>query len=79
MVYKIRHMNDETLIKEETVTIAGIWLIASFLQFVLFLITQFKDCARPNPISEVIQNTYLGTYLCIIFRDLLVLGTMMYF
>ena len=72
-------MNDETLIKKETVIIAGTWLVASFIQFVLFFVTQFKDCVQDNPISEVIQNTYVATYMCIISRDLCVLGTMMYF
>ena len=72
-------MNDETLIKKETVIIAGIWLVASFIQFVLFFVTQYKDCVQDNLISDVIQNTYVATYMCIISRDLCVLGTMMYF
>ena len=79
MVCQIRHMNDETLIKRETVIIAGTWLVASFIQFVLFFVTQLKDCIQHNPISEVIQNTYVATYMCIILRDLCVLCTMMYF
>ena len=41
--------------------------------------TQFKDCFRDAPVSEVISSTYVITYLIIILRDLSVLGTMMFF
>ena len=79
MVFLIRHMSDETLIKQETVIIVGIWLFASFLQFSTFFVTQFKDCYRDNKISEVIADTYVITYNIIILRDFSVLCTMMYF
>ena len=39
MVFKIRKMDDETLIKRETVTIVAIWLFASFSQFTAFFVT----------------------------------------
>ena len=79
MVYKIRKMDDETLIKKETVTIVAIWLFASFSQFTAFFVTQYNDCYRGNPISRIISNTYVITYLIIILRDISVLAIMIYF
>ena len=79
MVFLIRHMSDETLIKRETALIVGIWLASSFLQFLTFFGTQFRNCYRDTPVPEVIAHTYVITYLIIILRDLCVLGIMMFF
>ena len=39
MIFKIRHIEDETLIKWESVCLISTWTIFSFLQYVLFLIS----------------------------------------
>jgi hypothetical protein len=38
MIYRIRHINDETLIKRECAFIVGVWIFFSFFNLVCFYI-----------------------------------------
>ena len=44
MIYKIRHIEDETLIKWESVILVSNWTLFSFMQYLLFLMTQKDSC-----------------------------------
>lgn len=79
MMYAIRHVTDETLIKKECSILVLIWVIFSIVQYSMFFWGQISDCYRDNPITNVIQSTYSVTYWSIILRDLTALTTTMYY
>ncbi len=76
MVYKIRHINDDTKIKSECAVIVGWWLIISFLQFCLFVSVKFKICERSQ--EEYTQIIKIGYYSCIM-RDIVTMLITMYY
>lgn len=44
MIYKIRHINDDTLIKKECAYVIGLWIIIGTIDFLLYLIYQYAVC-----------------------------------
>jgi len=44
MLYRIRHIQDDTLIKQECSAILGIWIICQFFQYIEFSLNQTDSC-----------------------------------
>lgn len=73
MIYRIRHIQDETLIKNECAWVVGIWISLSVCQYILFLVYTSAECDLLNdqtrPDNNYYQFSYQMTYWVIIARD----------
>jgi hypothetical protein len=81
MIYKIRHINDETLIKWESVCLISTWTIFSFLQYILFLISQRDSCTLENTSAgmNLFATAYTAAYWLILVRDFITMLITIYF
>lgn len=44
MIYKIRHIVDDTLVKNECAYVVTVWIFMSICQYILFLQQQADQC-----------------------------------
>lgn len=75
-IYRIRHINDETLIKQECVVIFGVWLSFSFVQNLLYLASFYASIYTINWLKHY---SFTITYWIIIVRDLTTHLTTLYY
>ena len=71
MVYKIRHIEDDTKIKAECATIVGVWLFLSIFQYAIFVTDNIQGCNTNVDNGWNDSTIYQLTYWSIILRDYL--------
>ena len=71
MVYKIRHIDDDTKIKAECASIVGIWLFLSIWQYTIFVADNIEGCNNKSGNGWNDSTIYQLTYWSIIVRDYL--------
>lgn len=71
MVYKIRHIDDDTKIKAECASIVGIWLFLSIWQYTIFVADNIESCNKKSGNGWNDSTIYQLTYWSIIVRDYL--------
>jgi len=81
MIYRIRHIHDDTLIRMECVWIVFIWISLSCLQYLLFLLYGNINC---NVLTKVVNTHYYrflfySTFWIILTRDILITFTTVFF
>ena len=80
MVFRIRHVVDETLIKRECAWIVFLWIICSFWVFCVAINDVLGYC-NWGILSEMdaIRVTYFLSYWTLIIRNIAILGIILYF
>jgi hypothetical protein len=78
MIYRIRHIQDDTLVKRECVVSVAFAMVCNFTQNLLFLFGQEDEC------SFVLNDSLYGnaiqiSYWVIIFRDIMLAIIMIYY
>lgn len=82
MIYRIRHINDETLIKRECAYILAAWILFSGVSLTCFYIQQSIECkdAAPNSTFPATFNYVTqGTYWTTILRDVVTVAIIVWF
>lgn len=67
LAYEIRHIDDDTKIKVESVTIVGWWLLLGLCNQVLWILVAQSRCGTNHDFDAV--TTVNLSYTCIILRN----------
>ena len=82
MIWRIRHINDDTLVKQECAMIVFSWLSVSTLSGLCFVVNQLYQCKHLQPPATYSGFFYASTaavYWFILLRDLLTLSWICWF
>lgn len=80
MVWRIRKIDDDTMIKSECTSIVILWCLFAVIQYGFFIATQLDSCDSSWLTDHNMQQfIYQGTYWLIIARDSLTLFITMAF
>ena len=79
MVFRIRHVADETLIKKECAMIVVVWIVCSIWVFGTFISETLADCVGGWTYTDALRVSYQVSYWSIILRNVIVTGITLYF
>ena len=81
MIYRIRHIHDDTMIRMECVWIVFTWVSLSFVQYVLFLLYGNVSCTMLANGERASYSRFLftSTFWIILARDFLITGISAFF
>ena len=79
MVFRIRHVTDETLIKKECALIVFVWIVCSIWVFGTFISDALANCLGGWTYPRALQLTYRISYWSIILRNVSTLAISMYY
>jgi len=79
MIYRIRHINDDTLIKRECAAIVAIWLNLALFSVIAFFCQQIFQCNREPTKDKLFYESTTASYWLILIRDLSTLFVMLWY
>ena len=79
MIYRIRHINDDTLIKRECAAIVAIWLNLALFSLIAFFCQQIFQCNREPTKDRLFYESTAASYWLILIRDLSTLVVMLWY
>jgi uncharacterized RDD family membrane protein YckC len=79
MIYRIRHINDDTLIKRECFVIIAIWLNLALFTLIAFFCQQIFQCDREPENDRLFYDSTVTVFWLLLTRDLSTLGVMLWY
>ncbi len=79
MIYRIRHINDDTLIKRECFVIIAIWLNLALISLIAYFCQQIFQCDREPENDRLFYDSTVVVFWLLLTRDLSTLGVMLWY
>ena len=79
MLFRIRHVADETLIKRECAMLVMVWIFFSVWVFGAFVSDGLSNCIGGWSYTQAVRFTYYISYWTLMIRNLLILSITLYY